>query len=141
MEMAEGEGFEPSIPVSQNKRLAGARTRPLCDPSARRERQSITGDEVARRVRAPALITLGSSTWGGALCRALPRFGLVGADEREIATLVQAHEGIDDPRAELGAGAADDLGHGFTDGAPDAVGAIVRHRVETVGHGCDQGGF
>ena len=31
--MAEGEGFEPSTPVSQGKRLAGARTRPLCDPS------------------------------------------------------------------------------------------------------------
>ena len=31
--MAEGEGFEPSIPVSRDKRLAGARTRPLCDPS------------------------------------------------------------------------------------------------------------
>ncbi len=33
--MAEGEGFEPSIPVAQDKRLAGARTRPLCDPSGR----------------------------------------------------------------------------------------------------------
>ncbi len=33
-EVAEGEGFEPSTPVSQSKRLAGARTRPLCDPSA-----------------------------------------------------------------------------------------------------------
>ena len=33
MEMAEGVGFEPTIPVSQDKRLAGARTRPLCDPS------------------------------------------------------------------------------------------------------------
>lgn len=31
--MAEGEGFEPSIPVTRDKRLAGARTRPLCDPS------------------------------------------------------------------------------------------------------------
>jgi hypothetical protein len=31
--MAEGEGFEPSTPVSQGKRLAGARTSPLCDPS------------------------------------------------------------------------------------------------------------
>ncbi len=31
--MAEGEGFEPSTPVSQGKHLAGARTRPLCDPS------------------------------------------------------------------------------------------------------------
>lgn len=33
--MAEGVGFEPTTPVSQGKRLAGARTRPLCDPSAR----------------------------------------------------------------------------------------------------------
>ena len=32
--MAEGEGFEPSTPITQSKRLAGARTRPLCDPSA-----------------------------------------------------------------------------------------------------------
>ena len=32
--VAEGEGFEPSTPDSQGKRLAGARTRPLCDPSA-----------------------------------------------------------------------------------------------------------
>ena len=31
--MAEGEGFEPSIPITRDKRLAGARTRPLCDPS------------------------------------------------------------------------------------------------------------
>ena len=31
--VAEGAGFEPAIPVSQDKRLAGARTRPLCDPS------------------------------------------------------------------------------------------------------------
>ena len=31
---AEGEGFEPSTPVTQGKHLAGARTRPLCDPSA-----------------------------------------------------------------------------------------------------------
>ncbi len=31
--MAEGVGFEPTTPVSQSKRLAGARTRPLCDPS------------------------------------------------------------------------------------------------------------
>ena len=31
--MAEGVGFEPTTPVSQGKRLAGARTRPLCDPS------------------------------------------------------------------------------------------------------------
>jgi hypothetical protein len=27
-------GFEPMFPVSQEKRLAGARTRPLCDPSS-----------------------------------------------------------------------------------------------------------
>ena len=27
-------GFEPTTPLSQGKRLAGARTRPLCDPSA-----------------------------------------------------------------------------------------------------------
>ncbi len=26
-------GFEPTTPISQGKRLAGARTRPLCDPS------------------------------------------------------------------------------------------------------------
>ena len=32
--MAEGEGFEPSTPITRSKRLAGARTRPLCDPSA-----------------------------------------------------------------------------------------------------------
>ena len=35
-EVAEGVGFEPTIPVSQDKRLAGARTRPLCDPSGMR---------------------------------------------------------------------------------------------------------
>ena len=34
--VAEGAGFEPAIPVSQDKRLAGARTRPLCDPSKKR---------------------------------------------------------------------------------------------------------
>ena len=32
--LAEGVGFEPTTPVSQGKRLAGARTRPLCDPSS-----------------------------------------------------------------------------------------------------------
>ena len=31
--MAEGMGFEPMSPLSQAKHLAGARTRPLCDPS------------------------------------------------------------------------------------------------------------
>ncbi len=31
--VAEGMGFEPMSPFSQAKRLAGARTRPLCDPS------------------------------------------------------------------------------------------------------------
>ena len=31
--LAEGMGFEPMSPLSQAKRLAGARTRPLCDPS------------------------------------------------------------------------------------------------------------
>ena len=31
--VAEGMGFEPMSPLSQAKRLAGARTRPLCDPS------------------------------------------------------------------------------------------------------------
>ncbi len=31
--MAEGMGFEPMTPISRGKRLAGARTRPLCDPS------------------------------------------------------------------------------------------------------------
>ena len=31
--MAEGVGFEPTTPVSQGNRLAGGRTRPLCDPS------------------------------------------------------------------------------------------------------------
>ena len=30
---AEGMGFEPMSPFTQAKRLAGARTRPLCDPS------------------------------------------------------------------------------------------------------------
>ncbi len=35
--VAEGVGFEPTIPVSQDKRLAGARTRPLCDPSPKRK--------------------------------------------------------------------------------------------------------
>ncbi len=33
-ETAEGVGFEPTTPLSQGKRLAGARTRPLCDPSS-----------------------------------------------------------------------------------------------------------
>ncbi len=33
--MAEGVGFEPTTPISEGKRLAGARTRPLCDPSSR----------------------------------------------------------------------------------------------------------
>ena len=31
--LAEGVGFEPTTEVSPGKRLAGARTRPLCDPS------------------------------------------------------------------------------------------------------------
>ena len=31
--MAEGVGFEPTIPVSRDNRLAGGRTKPLCDPS------------------------------------------------------------------------------------------------------------
>ncbi len=31
--MAEGERFELSTLITQGKRLAGARTRPLCDPS------------------------------------------------------------------------------------------------------------
>ena len=31
--MAEGPGFEPGTPISQGNRLAGGRTRPLCDPS------------------------------------------------------------------------------------------------------------
>ena len=31
--MAEGMGFEPMSPLTQAKHLAGARTRPLCDPS------------------------------------------------------------------------------------------------------------
>ena len=31
--LAEGEGFEPSTPYKRGKHLAGARTRPLCDPS------------------------------------------------------------------------------------------------------------
>ena len=31
--MAEGVGFEPTTPISQGNRLAGGRTRPLCDPS------------------------------------------------------------------------------------------------------------
>jgi hypothetical protein len=31
--MAEGVGFEPTTPITQGKHLAGARTRPLCDPS------------------------------------------------------------------------------------------------------------
>ena len=31
--MAEGVGFEPTRGISPPKRLAGARTRPLCDPS------------------------------------------------------------------------------------------------------------
>jgi hypothetical protein len=35
--MAEGVGFEPTTPISQGKRLAGARTRPLCDPSILQE--------------------------------------------------------------------------------------------------------
>ena len=33
LKTAEGMGFEPMSPLSQAKRLAGARTRPLCDPS------------------------------------------------------------------------------------------------------------
>jgi hypothetical protein len=32
--MAEGERFELSTLITQGKRLAGARTRPLCDPSS-----------------------------------------------------------------------------------------------------------
>jgi hypothetical protein len=38
--MAEGEGFEPSTPVTQGKHLAGARTRPLCDPSPGRVKET-----------------------------------------------------------------------------------------------------
>ena len=33
IKVAEGMGFEPMNPLSRVKRLAGARTRPLCDPS------------------------------------------------------------------------------------------------------------
>ena len=29
-------GFEPTTPIARSKRLAGARTRPLCDPSTGR---------------------------------------------------------------------------------------------------------
>ena len=32
-QVAEGVGFEPTTPISQGNRLAGGRTRPLCDPS------------------------------------------------------------------------------------------------------------
>jgi hypothetical protein len=32
--LAEGQGFEPWIQVTPDNRLAGGRTRPLCDPSA-----------------------------------------------------------------------------------------------------------
>jgi hypothetical protein len=32
--MAEGMGFEPMTPISRSNRLAGGRTRPLCDPSS-----------------------------------------------------------------------------------------------------------
>ena len=34
--LAEGVGFEPTIEETLDKRLAGARTRPLCDPSGGR---------------------------------------------------------------------------------------------------------
>ena len=54
--VAEGEGFEPSTDVTAGKRLAGARTRPLCDPSG-----SIVGAHGAspqspRRARYPRLM-------------------------------------------------------------------------------------
>ncbi len=31
--LAEGAGFEPATPIARGNRLAGGRTRPLCDPS------------------------------------------------------------------------------------------------------------
>jgi hypothetical protein len=40
--MAEGMGFEPMTPISRSNRLAGGRTRPLCDPSGERLGQYIT---------------------------------------------------------------------------------------------------
>ena len=45
--MAEGVGFEPTTPVSQGKRLAGARTRPLCDPSISLKLNTATKDGLA----------------------------------------------------------------------------------------------
>ena len=46
--VAEGVGFEPTTPLSQGKRLAGARTRPLCDPSV--ARKYITKRYVKQRI-------------------------------------------------------------------------------------------
>ena len=39
--LAEGRRFELLTQLSSGKRLAGARTRPLCDPSAKKTRQRI----------------------------------------------------------------------------------------------------
>ena len=36
MELAEGEGFEPSVQVTLDNRFQGGRTRPLCEPSPSR---------------------------------------------------------------------------------------------------------
>ena len=47
--MAEGMGFEPMSPISQAKRLAGARTRPLCDPSILGLKIYKNGGPTARR--------------------------------------------------------------------------------------------
>ena len=33
VELAEGEGFEPSVQVTLDNRFQGGRTRPLCEPS------------------------------------------------------------------------------------------------------------
>src|SRR3972149_1114847 len=56
LSMAEGMGFEPMTPVSQGNRLAGGRTRPLCDPSGQILAWAELGHqgEGARRVRPAA---------------------------------------------------------------------------------------
>src|SRR3989304_741164 len=53
--LAEGVGFEPTRELSPPTRLAGGRTRPLCDPSARDHAQYSKGGEAANLLaRKPA---------------------------------------------------------------------------------------
>src|SRR5439155_6470584 len=66
---------------------------------------------------------------------------LVGIAHRQAMVLEQAHERVDNARAELRAGTGDDLLHCFGGGSPLAVRSVVRHRIEAIGDGGDRGGL